>query len=478
VSYLKFTFNASLWLVVFFLLASCADTNDLVSTTDSDPHITELSSEAIAESSSSVEIPEENTSQSSSSIETTNPEASEGVSSEAITDNSSSSRDPFERSSSSMRRLSSSSLALFSSSSIASSNHSVYQPGDFILGADISKFQEYEARGVRIYDTDGQQKNIFEILKNHGFNFIRLKTFVDPASQYGYAAPGCGETSSEAFGDKAHILAYAKKIKGAGMGFLLDFHYSDNWADPGKQIIPERFRSINNIDELADSIYAYTYDVLNALNLAGTLPDMVHIGNEITDGLLRNLPVSNTNCWGEPSTTAPASVSAQLSKYPSNFAKIINAGLAATKAVSPEIITSLHIESPLKHGSWWLSEVAKLKLQFDVIAFSAYTAYNHGTPPEWKTFIQNESKKHPHLKFLIAEYSGGTSPSKWTPGASRATNLMLKEVGAMGSFYWEPALSGEWGAAAFEWKGNSLYAKEEAFSEFDGILDQLELKRH
>ena len=98
----------------------------------------------------------------------------------------------------------------------SSSSFSVYKPGDYILGVDISKFQEYESRGS-FYDTD-RQRNYFSDSKNHGINYIRLKTFVDPSAMYGYAASGCGETSSESFGDKAHIMAYAKS-KRRGLWF-------------------------------------------------------------------------------------------------------------------------------------------------------------------------------------------------------------------------------------------------------------------
>ncbi|MFA6343100.1 MAG: glycosyl hydrolase 53 family protein, partial [Fibrobacteraceae bacterium] len=160
--------------------------------------------------------------------------------------------------------LSSSSFSLSSSTEFSSSSVIVYQKGDYILGADISKFQEYESRGIKFYDTDGVEKSIFDILKNHGFNYVRLKTFVSPSATYGYAASGCGETSTEAFGDKAHVIAYAQKVKVAGMGFSLDIHYSDNWADPSKQIIPERWRSVTTIEALADSVYAYTYDLVLA----------------------------------------------------------------------------------------------------------------------------------------------------------------------------------------------------------------------
>lgn len=388
-------------------------------------------------------------------------------------------------SSSSMEPLSSSVFIPNSSSSSfhfisSSSFNPVYKPGDYILGADISKFQEYESRGVHFYDTDNQQKSIFQILKNHGVNYIRLKTFVDPSAMYGYAASGCGETSTESFGDKAHIMAYAKKVKEEGLGFLLDIHYSDNWADPGKQIIPERWRSVNSIDVLSDSVYAYTYDLLSSLKSIGALPDMVQVGNEITNGLLRNLPTSTTNCWGEPSIVAPENVNGELSTHPGNFSKLIKAGIKAVHDVDSRIKTVLHIENAVKHGSWWLSEVIdQEKINFDILAFSAYTAYDHGIASDWKSFISTQSSKYPNLQFLIAEYNGGISASTWTSGKTKEINLMLKETPkAIGSFYWEPALYGAWGGAAFEWQENNLYAMPSAFSEFDELLPYLDLQRH
>jgi arabinogalactan endo-1,4-beta-galactosidase len=372
--------------------------------------------------------------------------------------------------------ISSSSFHFISSSSF----NLVYKPGDYILGADISKFQEYESRGGHFYDTDNQQKSIFQILKSHGINYIRLKTFVDPSAMYGYAASGCGETSTEPFGDKSHIMAYAKKVKEEGFGFLLDIHYSDNWADPGKQIIPERWRSVNSIDALSDSVYAYTYDLLSSLKSIGALPDMVQVGNEITNGLLRNVPTSKTNCWGESSSAASSVVSGELSSQPGNFSKLIKAGIKAVHDVDSRIKTVLHIENAIDHGSWWLSVVIdQQKINFDILAFSAYTAYGHGIASEWKSFINTQSSKYPNLQFLIAEYNGGISASTWTSGKTKEINLMLKETPkAIGSFYWEPALYGAWGGAAFEWRDNNLYAIPSAFSEFDELLPNLDLQRH
>jgi len=376
--------------------------------------------------------------------------------------------------------LSSSSFSLSSSTEFSSSSFIVYQKGDYILGADISKFQEYESRGIKFYDTDGVEKSIFDILKNHGFNYVRLKTFVSPSATYGYAAIGCGETSIEAFGDKTHVIAYAQKVKAAGMGFSLDIHYSDNWADPSKQIIPERWRSVTTIEALADSVYAYTYDLVLALKNAGALPDMVQIGNEITNGMLYSLPTTSTNCWGDNVQEASPTVSGKLSLYPAHLAKLLKAGIKAVNDVSASIQTVMHIESAVKNGSWWMSEVVtKQGVDFDIMAFSAYTAYGHGTPTDWSHFISTQMAKFPQFKYMIAEYNGASTSTSYTSGARAETNTKLKSLsGTLGSFYWEPALTGAWGTSMFTWSGNALYADDSDFEEFDNILSSLGLQKH
>ncbi|OIP49941.1 MAG: hypothetical protein AUK31_05335 [Fibrobacteres bacterium CG2_30_45_31] len=376
--------------------------------------------------------------------------------------------------------LSSSSFSLSSSTEFSSSSVIVYQKGDYILGADISKFQEYESRGIKFYDTDGVEKSIFDILKNHGFNYVRLKTFVSPSATYGYAAIGCGETSIEAFGDKTHVIAYAQKVKAAGMGFSLDIHYSDNWADPSKQIIPERWRSVTTIEALADSVYAYTYDLVLALKNAGALPDMVQIGNEITNGMLYSLPTTSTNCWGDNVQEASPTVSGKLSLYPAHLAKLLKAGIKAVNDVSASIQTVMHIESAVKNGSWWMSEVVtKQGVDFDIMAFSAYTAYGHGTPTDWSHFISTQMAKFPQFKYMIAEYNGASTSTSYTSGARAETNTKLKSLsGTLGSFYWEPALTGAWGTSMFTWSGNALYADDSDFEEFDNILSSLGLQKH
>ena len=342
----------------------------------------------------------------------------------------------------------------------------------FYTGADISTVQEYERNKAKFYDVDGTEKDIFTLLKDHGFNAIRLKTFVDPKAQYGYAASGCGH-EAEAYADKDHIVAYAQKIKAAGMAFLLDIHYSDNWADPGKQIIPNRWRKVNSSDALADSVYAYTLDLMNALKKVNSLPAMVQVGNETTPGILIHVPNSKTDCWGNGVDKASTSINGDMgtASGKANAAKYFKAGIKAVKEVSPSTKTVLHIERIRQSNTvtWWMQEIFdNQKVPADVMGFSAYTAYGDKSPDDWKSLFQTVTSKYSKLEFIVAEYNGGDSDNHYNyDGSRKRTNEMIKGMDRwIGTFFWEPTLSGAWGPALFDWKGNDLYANSKAFEEF------------
>ena len=343
---------------------------------------------------------------------------------------------------------------------------------DFYMGADISTVQEYERNRTRFYDVDGTEKDIFTLLKDHGFNAIRLKTFVSPKAKYGYAASECGH-DAEAYADKDHIVAYAQKIKAAGMAFLLDIHYSDNWADPGKQIIPERWRKVNSSDALADSVYAYTLDLMNALKQVNAVPEMVQIGNETTPGILVHVPNSKTDCWGNNVDKASTAINGDMgtSSGKANAAKYFKAGIRAVKEVSPNTKTVLHIERIRQANTvtWWMTEIFKnQKVPADVMGFSAYTAYGDGAPDNWKSLFQTVTSSYPNLEFIVAEYNGGDQDNHYNfDGSRKRTNEMVKGMDRwIGAFFWEPTLSGAWGTALFDWKGNDMQANSKAFEEY------------
>ena len=359
-----------------------------------------------------------------------------------------------------------------SSSQVPSSSSAQPIKIDFYNGADISEVQEYERSKTKFFDVDGKESDIFTILKNHGFNSIRLRTFVSPKAKYGYAASGCGH-DSEAYGDKDHVVAYAKKVKAAGMGLLVDIHYSDVWADPGKQIIPERWRGVNNANAMADSVYAYTKDLMIALKNAGATPDMVQIGNETTPGILIHKPNNKTDCWGNGVDKAATSVNGDMGTAAgkANAAKYFNAGIKAVKEVSPSTKTVLHIERIRKAETvnWWMGVIFdEYKIPADVMGFSAYTAYGDGTPDNWKNLFNSLTSKYSKLEFIVAEYNGGDSDNHYNfDGSRKKTREVVRGMNRwIGTFFWEPTIGGAWGAGLFDWKGKDLYANAKAFEEF------------
>lgn len=342
----------------------------------------------------------------------------------------------------------------------------------FFNGADISTVQEYERFGAKFYDVDGTEADIFTVLKNHGFNAIRLRTFVSPTAKYGYAAQGC-EHSAESYGDKEHVIAYAKKVKAAGMALLLDIHYSDNWADPGKQIIPERWRNVASSDAMADSVYAYTYDIVNALKQAGATPEMVQVGNETTPGILIHKPNSGTDCWGNGVDKASSAINGDMGTDAgkTNAAKYFNAGIKAVKDVSQNIKTVLHIESIHKTNTvdWWMGVIFdQKKIPADVMGFSAYTAYSNGGPDDWKRLFGTLGSKYPKLEFIVAEYNGGDKDKHYNFDGSRQKTVEMARTQdrVIGTFFWEPTLEGAWGTALFDWNGSNLKANSKAFEEY------------
>lgn len=342
----------------------------------------------------------------------------------------------------------------------------------FYNGADISTVQEYERWGAKFYDVDGSEKDIFTLLKDHGFNAIRLKTFVSPKAQYGYAASGC-DHDAEAYADKDHIIAYAKKIKAAGMAFLLDIHYSDNWADPGKQIIPSRWRNVKSSDAMADSVYNYTYDLISSLKQVNATPEMVQIGNETTPGILIHVPNSKTDCWGNGVDKASTAINGDMgtSAGKANAGKYFKAGIRAVKAVSQNIKTVLHIESIRKTNTvdWWMNEIFKnQKVPADVMGFSAYTAYGDDKPDKWNSLFRNLISTYPNLEFIVAEYNGGESDNTYSYDGSRkkAVDMVRGLDRWIGAFFWEPTLSGAWGPALFDWDGPNMKANKKAFDEY------------
>jgi arabinogalactan endo-1,4-beta-galactosidase len=160
----------------------------------------------------------------------------------------------------------------------------------FVKGADISWVTQMESSGVKFYDKTGAQQDLFALMKSLGMNTIRLRAWVNP---------------SDGWCNTADVLAKAKRAQSAGMKILIDFHYSDSWADPGKQPKPAAWASLD-FPTLQTTLHDYTVGVMNTLKTNGITPDWVQVGNETNDGML----------WED----------GRASTHMANFAALIKAG--------------------------------------------------------------------------------------------------------------------------------------------------------
>lgn len=365
-----------------------------------------------------------------------------------------------------------------SSSSSSSSNTSSsgfpregYREGEHILGMDISYWSEQLDRGATYAHADGNPMDLLDLFKSHGINYIRLRTFVDPWAQYGYASNAACTGKSQPYNGKEDIVRMAKRIKAAGMGFLLDFHYSDTWADPSKQVIPEGWRNAQSIDELASEVGLYTRDVLEALSAVNALPDMVQIGNEITPGMLIHVPTDSTDCWGNNGRVNSGPTGQSSDNNWHNLARLLKAGINAVNEVDAEIKTVLHIENTEDAGGveWWVNSAFDNSVEFDVLALSAYTEFQ-GPSSNWRSLLNRYASNWPELQFVIAEYNG----------EGRLLNDIMQELPdgrGLGTFFWEPTESGFWGDAIFTRQGNTYQAIPQHFDVFDGMVSDYGLRR-
>ena len=246
---------------------------------------------------------------------------------------------------------------------------------DKMLGADISFLPQLEARGIKFSDK-GVEKDAIAILKDHGFNYVRLRIFNNPAREGGYS-PGRG------FCNLPYTLEMAKRVKAAGMKLLLDFHYSDYWADPGKQYKPKAWEGLS-FTTLKDSLYAYTRQVMLALQAQGTTPDMVQVGNEINHGIV----------WPEGSV-----------QNIDQAAQLIAAGTAAVKSVDPRVQMMLHVAlGGQNHESvFFIDNMVARGVHFDVIGQSYYPKW-HGTLDDLEHNMKDLVRRY-NKDIILVEYS-------------------------------------------------------------------------
>lgn len=351
---------------------------------------------------------------------------------------------------------------------------------DFIMGADVSMLAQIEASGGKYY-VNGVEQDCLKILKDHGVNWVRLRIWNNPTDKNEVSLGGGNN-------DLQKTVEIAKRAKAMGFKFLLDFHYSDWWADPGKQNKPKAWEGLNS-DQLQQAVYDYTAQVIQALNKAGAMPDMVEIGNEVNDGMI--WPDGKINKQG----------SEKVGGY-DGFANLLIQGIKAVRDNDPRnnkpekrtrILIHLANGGDNKLYRTVFDALTARNVDFDVIGLSYYS-YWHGPLDQLKANMNDISERY-HKDVVIAEtayaftsedadghgnlFGEGAQNSggyKATPqGQATAMHDFMEALAqvpnsrGLGMFYWEPDWipvegagwkTGEGNAwenqAMFDFKGNAL----------------------
>ena len=250
---------------------------------------------------------------------------------------------------------------------------------DYMKGMDISSLDEIERLGARFFD-NGREGDLIEILKSYDVNYIRLRLWNDPKSPEGVPYGGGNN-------DYAATLRMAKRVKAAGLGFLLDFHYSDFWTDPGKQRKPKAWEGYN-VEQLEQAVYDFTKQTLADFARDGAVPDMVQVGNELTNGLL----------WPE----------GQVPHY-DNIARFVSAGVRAVREACPAARVMIHLDNGGKnelYRTWFDQYIYENKgADFDIIGLSYYPFW-HGSLDDLANNMNDIAVRY-GKELVVAEVSMG-----------------------------------------------------------------------
>ncbi|MCO5936129.1 arabinogalactan endo-1,4-beta-galactosidase [Mucilaginibacter sp. RB4R14] len=290
----------------------------------------------------------------------------------------------------------------------------------FAMGADVGWLSKMEAQGQVFYNKLGVQEDCLQILKEEGINSIRLRAWVNPADGF------CGTPD---------IVRMAVRAKNMGFHLLIDFHYSDSWADPGTQTKPAAWKN-HSFPVLLNDVYNYTYHVIDTLKKNGVTPDWVETGNEISNGML--WPDGSTNNF-------------------SQLAQLINKGYAAVKAVNPEIKVIVHLDKGDNNGFYvsFFNNLTTYGGNFDIIGMSCYPYWSNTTFSAYDPLLtsnMNDMVRRYGKPVIIAEIGNdSTKPQETYYGVNDVINRVSRVGNAqgLGVFYWEPE-------GYFSWSGYQL----------------------
>lgn len=254
---------------------------------------------------------------------------------------------------------------------------------DYIKGADLSTLLELERLGAKYYD-GGEARDILDIMKDYNVNTIRLRIWNDPWSA-SHESYGAGEN------DVPTTLAIAKRVTEKGMGVLLNFHYSDFWADPGKQFKPKAWEGMSAA-QLSQAVYDFTYETMELFKEEGVNVTMVQVGNELSGGLL----------WPEGRLDADGGIF----EY-DNVARFVSSGIRAVRRSDPAIPVMIHLDnggSNELYRRWFDNYVARGE-DFDLIGLSYYPFW-HGTMDDLIANMNDMAERF-RKDLIVAEVSMG-----------------------------------------------------------------------
>lgn len=254
----------------------------------------------------------------------------------------------------------------------------------FIKGMDLSTMLELEQCGAKYYD-NGQEMDILEVCKKYDVDTIRLRIWNDPKSPEGEAY-GAGNNDVDA------TIEMGKRVTEAGLGVLINFHYSDFWADPGKQYKPKAWEGLS-VEELEQAVYDFTKDSMEKIINAGVNVTLIQVGNELSNGLM----------WPEGQLWGPEG---ELDNY-ETVAKFINAGIRACREVKSEIPIMIHLDNGGNNELYrrWFDHFIPCGEAFEYIGLSYYPFW-HGRLKQLEDNMNDIAKRY-GKELIIAEVSMG-----------------------------------------------------------------------
>ena len=303
----------------------------------------------------------------------------------------------------------------------------------FAKGADISWVTQMENDGVNFKNSSNINTDCFALMKEIGMNAIRLRVWVNPED-----ADWCGKTD---------VVNKAVRANELGMDVMIDFHYSDWWADPGKQNKPAAWEGMS-LTQLRSAISSHTIDILNAIKAKGIAPKWVQVGNETRNGMLW----PDGQLWND---------NGNLNHW-SQYAQMSNSGYNAAKSVFPNTIVIVHIDNGWEDNDWWFKDFKAAGGKWDMIGLSHYPQ-THAS----KGWSEMNSLCLNHIKSLGDTYGTpvmiceiGTKQSNEALATQVMNDFMTKAKAlnqCAGVFYWEPQVFNGWKPAIYNDKGWNAY---------------------